>query len=146
MILRTHSKSHTPTPFEFYILTKGNNSGKPLDAPCANCLVCITHSLHEKTTLYWMCYGFWQGRIFEQYLKGSVIPFIRINDVFDTLVTAKYALNQDPERIASYVRAIQNIDALEKNIALQRVKLNDLKRSLANKLISTITPEQMEAL
>lgn len=33
-----------------------NNSGKPLDAACPNCFVCICKTEEEKQQLYWLFY------------------------------------------------------------------------------------------
>ena len=79
--LKTHNLNATYSEPHFFILNKGNHSGKPMNDPCPNCFVCICSSEEEKEMLYWLVMGLCQGRVFEQYLCGSVIPFVRINDV-----------------------------------------------------------------
>ncbi len=65
----------------FYILNKGNNSGKPLLTPCPNCFVCQCTNEEEKQELYWLMYGMWQGKAIYPHLIGSVIPFIRLKEL-----------------------------------------------------------------
>jgi hypothetical protein len=79
--LKTHKLNAIYSEPHFFILNKGNHSGKPMNNPCPNCFVCICSSEEEKEMLYWLVMGLCQGRVFEQYLCGSVIPFVRINDV-----------------------------------------------------------------
>ncbi|MEI2693704.1 MAG: hypothetical protein V9E90_01410 [Saprospiraceae bacterium] len=69
-----------PVPlFYFYILSKGLNSGKPLDQPCPNCFIAVCDSKKDRDRFYWLCYSLWQSRSIEHHLIGSVIPFIRIS-------------------------------------------------------------------
>ena len=79
--LKTHRLNAIYSEPHFFILNKGNHSGKPMNDPCPNCFVCICSSEEEKEMLYWLVMGLCQGRVFEQYMCGSVIPFVRINDV-----------------------------------------------------------------
>ena len=85
MKITTHNPAHERTPYEFYILNKGYNAGKPLHHPCPNCFTCQASSLEEKELYYWLCFGLWQGQAFRPYLIGSVIPFIRLNDLLQVL-------------------------------------------------------------
>jgi hypothetical protein len=78
-------KSYRPgTPEQegsFYILSKGLNSGKPMNQPCPNCFVCTFPNQESRNKAYWLMYFLWQTKAFHIHLKGSVIPFIRIKDV-----------------------------------------------------------------
>jgi hypothetical protein len=75
--LRTHRVDAAYQKPHFFILNRGNKSGKLLSEPCLNCFVCICQSEQEKESLYWILFALWQGRRFHQVLCGSVIPFIR---------------------------------------------------------------------
>ncbi len=75
--LVTHRPGIAQPKFSFFILNKGNNSGKPLTQPCANCFMAICETEDENEFYYWLCWGLWQAKAFEQLLCGSVIPFIR---------------------------------------------------------------------
>ncbi len=79
--IKTHKMKNTYNDYYFFILSKGLNAGKPLDKPCPNCFVLLTKSEEEKNQLYWLCFGLWQGNFFHPFLTGSVIPFIRLDDL-----------------------------------------------------------------
>ena len=75
--------------YAFYVLSKGIYSGRPMKMPCANCFIVIANSEAEKKKLINYVYLLWKTRVFENYLIGSVIVFLRISDfkkvLFDTL-------------------------------------------------------------
>lgn len=48
----------------FFILNKGNNSGKPLLASCPNCFVIQCKCEEEKEQIYWLSYSLWQSKAF----------------------------------------------------------------------------------
>jgi hypothetical protein len=58
-IIKTHKMNRTYHENHFFILSKGNNAGRPQDQPCPNCFVVITESPKERQTLFWLCYGLW---------------------------------------------------------------------------------------
>ena len=82
--LKTFSPKNQKSQFEFYILNKGKNSGKPLDEPCANCYVLSTNSEEEKQFFKTLCDGLFKSKSYYNYLKGSVILFVTINDCKST--------------------------------------------------------------
>ena len=82
----------------FFILSKGNNSGKPLDKPCPNCFVCLCSSEEERQQLYWLFYGCWQGLFFNPFIGGSVIPYIRIDDVKQVATLALSKIELKPQQ------------------------------------------------
>ena len=61
-------KSHRPGIVynmpHFFILNKGNNSGKPLLASCPNCFVIQCKCEEEKEQIYWLSYSLWQSKAF----------------------------------------------------------------------------------
>lgn len=85
MKIKTHSQNAVYKQPHFFILNKGNNSGKPLDISCPNCFVCLCESPDERNRLYWLFYGLWKGMFFYRRLIGSVIPYIRLADVYELI-------------------------------------------------------------
>jgi hypothetical protein len=65
----------------FFILSRGNNSGKPLEIACPNCFVAECSDEHQREQFYWLSYALWQGRHYYPYLKGTCVQLIRIEDV-----------------------------------------------------------------
>lgn len=87
MQIKTYKGKRIESPHFFFILNKGNNSGKPLAQPCANCYVLIAETKKEKDFYYWLCYGLWQSNKFHPFLYGSVIPFLRVHNIKIVLKT-----------------------------------------------------------
>ncbi|MFY0608519.1 MAG: hypothetical protein JXR10_17515 [Cyclobacteriaceae bacterium] len=77
----TYCGSANPQKPHFYVLSKGLNAGKPLDEPCPNCFLVATETEESKQLFYWLCYALWKSGYFRRHLVGSVIPFLRINDL-----------------------------------------------------------------
>lgn len=101
-----HQKPH------FYILNKGMNSGKPLQMPCPNSFVFTSETEQEREFYYWLIFGLWRSKSFHQYLRGSVIPFIALRDLYTCIQ-------------AGEVEAKANIELFKKNITV--LKLLELK-------------------
>tara|TARA_R110001606_G_scaffold221757_2_gene369440 strand:+ start:6872 stop:7354 length:483 start_codon:yes stop_codon:yes gene_type:complete len=83
--LKTHQIGKTYSNPHFFILNKGLNSGKPLSNPCPNCFVVKTSTEKEKNTLFHLSMMLQIGGFYAYHLKGSVIPFISIDDCRNTL-------------------------------------------------------------
>lgn len=62
---------------DFYIQCKGLHSGRPLRQPIKNCVA--VYSEHPR--LFDLVYLLYKGKRFDFYIIGSVIPFIRIDDL-----------------------------------------------------------------
>jgi len=70
----------------FYIQSKGNNAGRPLDEPLANCftVVCDERILLGKY-FYYVCLNAYNLGKFKPFIKGSVVPYITKKDVCKVL-------------------------------------------------------------
>tara|TARA_R110000737_G_scaffold57476_1_gene82823 strand:- start:550 stop:942 length:393 start_codon:yes stop_codon:yes gene_type:complete len=104
----------------FYIQSKGLNAGRPLKTPMVNSFVVKT----DIKNAYEIVYSLWKSNVFEKYIVGSVIPFIKIKDVKNIVL-----------------KAIENSELYDEN------KLNELNRldlviDNANKKIQLIKQMQ----
>ena len=127
---QTYSVKNQSTSFEFYILCKGLNSGKPLTAPCPNSFVCICKNEEEKDFYYWLLFGLWKAKYFHQFLIGSVIPFIRIDDLKKEVSTQAEQVRSQSKEYTATVDKIKMLEAREQNIRQQLALINDLKRAM----------------
>ena len=134
--LKTHKLNATYSEPHFFILNKGNHSGKPMNDPCPNCFVCICSSEEEKEMLYWLVMGLCQGRVFEQYLCGSVIPFVRINDVKKALNWLSFNHTAKLVQYKKKVIAIQKVQQAKNSILQQLQSLQSLQKVLVSDLIT----------
>ena len=133
--LKTHKLNATYSEPHFFILNKGNHSGKPMNAPCPNCFVCICSTEEEKEMLYWLVMGLCQGRVFEQYLCGSVIPFVRINDVKKALNWLSFNHTAKLVQYKKKVIAIQKVQQAKNSILQQLQSLQSLQKVLVSDLM-----------
>jgi len=133
--LKTHKQDTEYLKEHFFILNKGLNSGKPLEKPCPNCYVCFCNSEEEKNQLYWLMFGLWQGKTFHPQLVGSVIPFIRIGEVKNSLSDAISKMQIQPEKFSKNLSAVRQINEHAQNIAKQLETLAQLKRALIHELL-----------
>ena len=133
--LKTHRVDAAYQKPHFFILNKGNHSGKPMNEPCPNCFVCICSSEEEREMLYWLVMGLYQGRVFEQYLCGSVIPFIRINDVKKELNWLSFNHTAKLIQYKKKVIAIQKVQQAKNTILQQLQSLQSLQKVLVADLV-----------
>ena len=118
----------------FFILNKGNNSGKPLITPCPNCFVIQFQSEMEKEQIYWLLYSLWQSKAFYPYLRGSVIPFVVLRDVKECLADAMEKMDANPGQFQKAVEALRGLEAME-NKFRQNLKLIQLAKISIFKII-----------
>ena len=127
---QTYSVKHQSTGFEFYILSKGLNSGKPLLTPCPNSFVCICKSQEQKDFYFWLLFGLWKAKYFHQFLTGSVIPFIRLSDLKNEILTQAEKVSKQGKEYKSTVDKIKQLEEKERAIRQNLALINDLKRAM----------------
>lgn len=132
-------KSHRPgvvySMFHFFILNKGNNSGKPLSAPCPNCFVIQFQNETEKEHIYWVLYSLWQSKAFYPFLRGSVIPFVVLRDVKSCLLDGLNKVDENPAQFEKAVAALRSLEAMEKQYKQNQLLIANAKRMLFYKYI-----------
>ena len=127
---QTYSVKHQSTGFEFYILSKGLNSGKPLVTPCPNSFVCICKSQEQKDFYFWLLFGLWKAKHFHKFLTGSVVPFIRLSDSKDEVFNQAEKVSKQEKEYKSTVDKIKQLEEKEKAIRQNLALINDLKRAM----------------
>ena len=114
--MKTHQIGRTYSNPHFFILNKGLNSGKSLSNPCPNCFVVITKTEVEKNTLFHLSMMLQIGGFYAYYLKGSVIPFISVDDCRNTLKKGlKTTLNLN-DQMQKHIKAVEVISKKEKEL------------------------------
>ena len=120
----------------FFILNKGLNSGKPLEKPCPNCFVITVKTDEEKEFLFWLCWGLWQSKKFHYLHTGSVIPFIRIDEFKAFLKEQAATAFAQKEQYNKNVKALQQLEQLEKNYKQNLLLIMDAKRAIFQRATS----------
>ena len=132
-IIKTHQKDTAYTGNQIFILNKGMNSGKPKKDPFTNSFVIMFPDEKDAETVYWLAYSLWKSNFWHQFLIGSVIPFLRINDFkkdFDYKVNEmlqEHELHQ--KQILALKLLEQKVDQLQKNIRL----INEMRRVILHR-------------
>ena len=111
--LKTFNKNFKYEGHFFFILNKGMNSGKPLKNACPNCFVCIAATEEEKEQLYWICFAHWYSKAFHYCLKGSVIPYISIDELNLCLSKSFLKSNENKQEFEKAIQLFKHLEKLE---------------------------------
>lgn len=111
--IKTHQKGRSYEKPHFFILNKGLNSGKPLRQPCVNCFVIQFSDTGTMEKTYWMIAGLWRSKAFHPYLRGSVIPFINLNDLKSCISQAVARFSKTPDQFARNIKTLRTLEELE---------------------------------
>ena len=134
-ILKSYNQKEEIRKPHFFILNKGNNSGKPLSAPCPNCFVIQFQNEIEKEQVYWLMYSLWQSNAFYSFLRGSVIPFVVLRDVKSCLSAAVNKVDENPAQFEKTVAALCSLEAMENQFRQNLKLVQDAKRMLFYKYL-----------
>lgn len=104
--IRTHNPKNRYEKPHFFILSKGANSGKPLEQSCPNCFVLEFLNEEERENHYWLAYSLWQAKFWRYYLVGSVVLFLRLYEFKPQFIAKSEVLKN------SYAQHIKNVRAL----------------------------------
>jgi len=113
-----------------FVLSKGNNAGKPLKTPCPNCFILTADNEYEKEKLYWLLYCLWQGGYFQPYLTGSVIPFIRIDDLKAVLTGSLMKIQGKSEEFIRSITLLRKLEDQQKLLIEQMRLIKQAKRAI----------------
>jgi hypothetical protein len=135
ILIKTHRINRTYHNHYFFILSKGNNAGKPLDIPCPNCFVVITKSSEERQLLYWLCFGLWQGNYFYQHLVGSVIPFLRLPELKSIIRETRDKVEKHKPEFDKAIDDLNKLRSLEENLSRQLQLAKQAKKCVMQKVL-----------
>ena len=128
--ITSYSPDQVRSPFAFFILNKGMNSGKPLEKPCPNCFTFNAKSQEEKDLYFWICFGLWQSKSFHPYLNGSVISFIHLRDLCQVINQASAKAQDNPGTFQKTVEALKILDRQEKQFHRNILLISEAKKAI----------------
>jgi hypothetical protein len=129
--LKTNGKNGSYSQPHFFVLSKGDNAGRPMIAPCPNCFVLILDNDLERNRAYWICYCLWQSKQFSPFLVGSVIPFLRIREASKLLSETILRCERNRQAFSNYAGELEKIQSIERKLCFQLAKVKALKSKLA---------------
>ena len=133
-ILKSYNRKEEIQKPHFFILNKGNNSGKPLLTPCPNCFVIQFDNQEVKESIYWILWGLWQSKAFYPMLRGSVIPFIVLRDVKSCIMDGLERVERNPEQFKKAIDMLQKLSNIE-NQYIQNLKIIKQAKTSVFKLV-----------
>ena len=132
-IIKTHQVNTTYKQPHIFILNKGLNSGKPQYVPFTNSFVVIFEHENDFENIYYVAYSLWKTKFWNQYLVGSVIPFLRISEFKKHFNIKSTIIMQEHETHIQNIAALKLLDQNEtqfhKNINL----INDIRRVIVHR-------------
>lgn len=129
-LLKTYRTENQYSKPHFFILNKGLNSGKPLNTPCPNCFVCITENQDDREFFYWLCFGLWRSKSFHYYLKGSVIPFITIDDLKKLIRKNEIQANAKQQSFQKAIQALKLLEIHEEKIKVSLKTIDTARQAI----------------
>lgn len=135
MKLKSYNIQHKKQDFEFYILSKGYNAGKPLENPCPNCFTCSCNTAEEKDFYFWLLWALWKSKYFHQFLTGSVIVFLRLDDVKAEITRHSTAVKENAASFNATIEKVKLFEEREKIIVQQLQQLQQLKIAMLRRHI-----------
>ena len=126
-IIKSHRTGLTYSKPHLFILNKGMNSGKPQKLPFTNSFVILFQNEEDCENAFWITFSLWKSKYWHQFLIGSVIPFLRINDFKNEFILKSNILIQEHEEHKKNIAALKLLEQKEAQF-FQNIKLiNDLR-------------------
>ena len=137
-LIRCNYSDAFKNPNVFFVLCKGNNAGKPSLTPWPNSFVVICANKEYVDFYFWLVYALFQAGKFKIQLRGSVIPFININDVRDLLWEVAPALNNDWSKLRDLIATLDKLSKLKSSLEAQVKASENLQKALLNNFFSKV--------
>ncbi len=129
-IIKTHRKDTVYTKPHLFVLNKGMNSGKPQKTPFTNSFVVIFQNEEDCENLFFIAYSLWQTKFWNQFLVGSVIPFLRLLDFKKEFNPQASLMLVEHEQHLKNVEALKLLEKKEKQYKEDIILINDLRRAI----------------
>jgi hypothetical protein len=132
-IIKTHKKDTIYTKPHLFLLNKGMNSGKPQKEPFTNSFVIIFENESDFDTINLTAYALWKTKFWHQFLKGSVIPFLSLQDIRKEFSMKVNQEIKDHEQHLKSVQALKLLEQSEKRFHENLNLINDIRRVILHR-------------
>ena len=136
-ILKSYNLNVEISKPHFFILNKGNNSGKPLISPCPNCFSIQFNRNQDKEQVFWLLFCLWQSNAFYPFLRGSVIPFVVLRDIKACINDNLNRAANKPGQFQKMVESFQAINKVEIQLKQNLKAIEKAKRMLMFQFIQS---------
>ena len=121
-LIKTHKPGMTYKGTHFFVLSRGRNTGKVLDAPCPNCWVIHCSDVTEKLRIMTIINAMHVTKRLHRNLIGSVIEYIRLSD-FRKILHAYLVVLQDRKDFDQHILQIDKLGILIEQYRQMQEKL-----------------------
>ena len=137
MQIKTYNgKTEEPQENEviFYIQSHGLNAGRPLREPKPNCWECRT----KRSADFEILYIVFESRILENFIRGSVIPFIALNEYKNIITPILQKAIHENRIINEHYLQLRKIESQLQQQEKIRKLMQELKKTLSMQLYQKI--------
>lgn len=129
-IIKTHTKDTQYNKPCLFLLNKGLNSGKPQKEPFTNSFVIILENQEDVDNVFFISYSLWKTKFWHQFLIGSVIPFLRLQEFKKVFNQKINALMQEQEKHKKSVAALKLLEEKENQFLKNLNLISDLRKAI----------------
>ena len=129
-IIKTHTKDTQYNKPCLFLLNKGLNSGKPQKEPFTNSFVIIFENQDDVDNVFFISYSLWKTKFWHQFLIGSVIPFLRLQEFKKEFNQKVNALMQEHEKHKKSVAALKFLEEKENQFLKNLNLISDLRKAI----------------
>jgi hypothetical protein len=129
-IIKTHTKDTQYNKPCLFLLNKGLNSGKPQKEPFTNSFVIIFENQDDVDNVFFISYSLWKTKFWHQFLIGSVIPFLRLQEFKKEFNQKVIALMQEHEKHKKSVAALKLLEEKENQFLKNLNLISDLRKAI----------------
>jgi hypothetical protein len=129
-IIKTHRKDTLYNKPHLFVLNKGMNSGKPQKEQFTNSFVIIFEKEEDCESLFFVAYSLWQTKFWHQFLIGSVIPFLRLQEFKKEFNPQASLMMLEHEQHLKNVAALKLLEKKEKQYKEDMMLINDIRKAI----------------
>jgi hypothetical protein len=129
-IIKTHTKDTQYNKPCLFLLNKGLNSRKPQKEPFTNSFVIIFENQDDVDNVFFISYSLWKTKFWHQFLIGSVIPFLRLQEFKKEFNQKVNALMQEHEKHKKSVAALKLLEEKENQFLKNLNLISDLRKAI----------------
>lgn len=137
MVRCYHQNAFIPQ-HSFFILCKGINAGKPSLTPWPNSFIATCSNEEYFKFFFWLVYGLHQSGKFKVHHRGSVIPYINIEDIRNCIREVALLIHPDWSRFQEILSALEKCNQLKSNLAQQIVATEKMQKALLEQYFQQI--------
>jgi len=127
-IIKTHRPGTNYSKPHLFILNKGLNSGKPQKEPFTNSFVILFQHEEDCENFYFIAFSLWQTKFWHQFLIGSVIPFLRLQDFKNEFTPRAKSMMEEHEQHQKNIAALKALEQKENQFHENLKLINDIRR------------------